>query len=372
MTKKFTFLRLLLFAINTFAQDTYVFFGSYNDNEVKEGIYVYQLDTVSGRLSKVTSVKVGNPSYLTLSPNGQFLYACTNTKTANEGSVSAYKFDPKNRKLNFINKQDSGGENPVYVTVDASGKWLVNANYTEASVSVHPLNEDGSIGIFTHNLKYNDSSINQERQAAAHIHAAVFAPDYKYIFFPDLGADKIRAYTFNAENSQPLENISHPFIVTTPGSGPRHLTFHPNGKFAYCIEEMGGAVSAYNYLNGTLYRLQRVYTHPETLPEGFESSDVQISPDGKFLYAANRGNENNIAIFSIAENGILKLVSYQSAHGYHPRTLAIDPSGKFLITTNVNSSNVIVFRRDAESGLLTKTGKAIKIDHVSCVKIQRY
>ena len=348
-----------------------MFFGSYNQNQVKEGIYVYQLDTVSGRLSKITSVKVGNPSYLTVTPNG-FIYACTNTKTPNEGGISAYKFNPSAKSLKFINRQDSGGENPVYVTADASGKWLVNANYTEAGVSVHPLNQDGSIGPIVQNFKFTGGSINPERQEGAHIHSAVFAPDYKYIFFPDLGADKIWAYAFNEKAGQPLQSASNPFTTTTPGSGPRHFTFHPNGKFAYCIEEMGGAVIAYAYNDGRINTLQRIYTHPETVTGGFESSDIHISPDGKFLYASNRGQENNIAIFSIANDGTLKPVGYQSTLGNHPRIFAIDPSGKFLIATNVNSSNVIVFRRNPVTGLLTKTGKEITIKNVSCVQIARY
>jgi len=332
---------------------------------------VYQLDTVSGRLSKITSAKVGNPSYLTVTANG-FIYACTNTKTPNEGSVSAYKFNPSAKSLTFMNRHDSGGENPVYVTVDASAKWIINANYTDAGVSVHHLNQDGSIGAMTQNIKFTEGSINPKRQAGAHIHSAVFAPDFKYLFLPDLGADKIRAYAFNAATSQPLQNTANPFIIANPGSGPRHFRFHPNGKFAYCIEEMGGAVSAYVYKNGRLDSLQRIYTHPETVTGGFESSDIHISPDGKFLYASNRGKENNIAIFSIGENGTLKPVGYQPTLGNHPRMFAIDPSGKFLIATNVNSSNVIVFRRDAITGLLTKTGKEITIKNVSCVQFARY
>lgn len=371
MIKKIALLILLLFAAHTFAQDTYVFFGSYNQNQVKEGIYVYQLDTVNGRLAKVTSVKVGNPSYITVTKNG-YLYACTNTKTPNEGSVSSYKFNAVKRSLTFINKQDSGGENPVYLSIDASGKWLVNANYTQSGISVHPLNTDGSIGVTLQNLTYTEGSIDLERQAGSHIHSAVFAPDFKYIFSPDLGADKIRTYAFNMTNIQPLQASSASFTPATPGSGPRHFTFHPNGKFAYCIEEMGGAVSAYTYNNGKLDSFQRIYTHPETLNDGFESSDIHISPDGKFLYASNRGKENNIAIFFIANNGTLKLVGYQSTLGIHPRIFAIDPTGKFLIATNVNSSNVVVFRRNTVTGLLTKTGKEITVKNVSCVQIAQY
>lgn len=348
-----------------------MFFGSYNDNRVKEGIYVYQLDTVNGNLSKVTSTKVGNPSYLTVTANG-FLYACTNTKTPNEGSISAYKFDARKKKLTFINKQSSGGENPVYVAVDALGKWLVNGNYTEAGVSVHPLLKDGSIGAIAQNLRYTEGSVDSKRQEKSHIHSTVFSSKGDFLFAPDLGADKIRAYSFNPEKAEPLQPAPQPFVKTIAGSGPRHFTFHPNGKFAYCIEEMGGAVSAYTYNNGRLDSIQRLHTHPETLIDGFESSDIHISPDGKFLYATNRGKENNIAIFSINPDGTLKHIGYQSTLGNHPRIFAITPNGKFLIATNVNSSSVVVFKRNAVTGLLTKTGKEVTIDHVSCVQIAEF
>lgn len=364
-------LLLLLLSVNTYAQNTYVFFGSYNENQVKEGIYVYRLDTVSGNLSKVTSVKIGNPSYLTATANG-FVYACTNTKTPNQGSVSAYKFNPEKKKLTFINKQSSGGENPVYLSTDQSGKWLVNGNYTGSGVSVHPLLRDGSIGALAQNFKYTKGSVDVKRQEKSHIHSTVFSPKGDFLFAPDLGADKVRIYSFNPTKAEPLQPSPEPFTKAVSGSGPRHFTFHPNGKFAYCIEEMGGAVSAFAYNNGRLDSIQRIYTHPETMTDGFESSDIHVSPDGKFLYAANRGKENNIAIFSINPDGTLKHVAYQSTLGNHPRIFAIDPSGKFLIATNVNSSSVVVFRRDAVTGLLTKTGKEIMIDHVSCVQIAEY
>jgi len=182
----------------------------------------------------------------------------------------------------------------------------------------------------------------------------------------------VRIYNFNSEKAEPLQPSPQPFTKAVSGSGPRHLTFHPNGKFAYYIEEMGGAVSAYAYNNGRLDSIQRIYTHPETLTDGFESSDIHISPDGKFLYASNRGKENNIAIFSVAQNGTLTPVGYQSTLGNHPRIFAITPNGKFLIATNVNSSSVVVFKRNALTGLLTKTGKEVTIEHVSCVQIAEY
>lgn len=355
-----------------FAQETYVFLGSYNRDKAAESIQVYQLDLSKGNLTKVTSATNSiNPSYLTLSPNGKYVYACTDTKTPNAGSVSRFEFNPKNKTLTFLNKQSSGGENPVYLSVHKNGKWLVNGNYTEGSVSVHPLFENGQIDSLTQNFQYADGSVNKERQTKSHVHSTVFSPQNDYLFLPDLGADKIRCYHFDETLQQPLTETNIPFTKTDLEAGPRHFTFHPNEKFGYCIEEMAGSISVYQYQNGTLKQIQRINTHPDTITTGFESSDIHISPDGKFLYATNRGKENNIAIFSIAKNGLLKNIGYQSTLGNHPRIFAIDESGKFLIATNVISGNVIVFERNTKTGLLKKVGNEIKMENVSCVQIKR-
>ncbi|KUJ59669.1 6-phosphogluconolactonase [Flavobacteriaceae bacterium CRH] len=373
MKLKITFIAIaFLIALNCFSQNTYVFLGSYNRDKAAESIQVYQLDTLNGKLSKVTSAKnLINPSFLTLSPNGKFLYDCTDTKTPNSGSVSSFEFSPENKSLTFLNKQASGGENPVYVSVHKSGKWLVNANYTEGSVSVHPLLENGKIDSLAQNFQYTDGSIHKERQTRSHVHSAVFSPQNDYLFLPDLGADKIRCYQFDENQNQPLIETKNPFTKTDLEAGPRHFTFHPNQKFGYCIEEMAGAISVYQYQSGILTKIQRINTHPDKITEGFESSDIHISPDGKFLYATNRGKENNIAIFAIDENGFLKNIGYQSTLGKHPRIFAIDETGKFVIATNVISGNVIVFRRNEKTGLLKKVGKEIKMENVSCVQIKK-
>jgi 6-phosphogluconolactonase len=370
---KINFLAIAFFlTFNLFSQNTYVFLGSYNKDAAAESIRVYQLDTVNGKLTKVTAAtNVINPSYLTLSPNGKFLYACTETKTPNSGNVSSFEFNPENKTLTFLNKQRSAGENPVYVSVHKSGKWLVNGNYTEGSVSVHPLLENGKIDSIAQNFQYDDGSINKERQTKSHVHSTVFSPQFDYLFMPDLGADKIRCYKFDETLKQPLVETNPPFTKTDLEAGPRHFTFHPNQKFGYCIEEMAGAISVYQYGNGTLKKIQRINTHPDIITSGFESSDIHISPDGKFLYVTNRGKENNIAIFAIDENGLLKNIGYQSTLGNHPRIFAIDESGKFLVATNVLSGNIIVFKRNAKTGLLKKVGKEVKMENVSCVQIKR-
>ncbi|MGN7759069.1 lactonase family protein [Chryseobacterium sp. 22532] len=364
---------LFLTSIHLYSQKTYVFFSSFNRNKTTEGLYVYKLDTIKGRLSKVTSVKgILNPSFLTVSPNGQNIFVCTESKTPNAGSVSSFKFNPKDETLTFINSQKSGGENPVYVTVHKNGKWLVNSNYTEGSVSVYPLSEDGTIHPYVQNFQFSEGSINKGRQDRSHIHAAVFSPDFKQLFLPDLGADKIRSYRFDTDKTEPLQLANQPYIQSALGSGPRHFTFHPNGKFAYCINELSGTINAYRYENSGMESIQIINAHTDQYKEEFESSYIHISPDGKFLYASNRGYENNIAIFSILEDGTLKNIVYQPTFGKQLRVFDMDETGKFLIVTNAATGNVFVFRRNLETGLLKKVGGRTKIDGVSSVKIRKY
>lgn len=371
MKKIITFLLTLIVSGNIFSQTTFVFFGSYNRETSTDGIYIFRLNTLSGKLLQVLmNNSVFNPTYLTLSPNGKFLYACTESQTKNAGSVSSYEFNSQNGTLNFINSQKSGGENPVYLTVNKSGKWLINGNYTEGSVSVYPLLEDGKIMPMAQIFQYSEGSINPKRQDRSHIHSAIFSPKQDYVFSPDLGADKIRSFHFDSLKTQPLQENTTTKL--TLGSGPRHMTFHPNGQFAYCIEELGGTISVFKYGNGNLDSIQRIITHPKNYKGFVMSADIHISPDGKFLYASNRGDQNNISIFSIKKDGTLKSIGYQSSLGDHPRIFAIDPSGQFLIETNMISGNVFVFRRNIKTGLLKKVGNEVKIKNVSCVKIRQY
>ena len=364
---------LLFVCLDLRAQNTLVFVGSYNWNKNKEGIYVYSLDTTNGQLSKLTSLKnILNPSYLTISKNGKFIYACTESKTPHSGSVSSFEFDIISKTIRPINSQKSGGENPVYITLDKNEQHLINANYTEGSISVYPLVDSGFIQYPKQIMQLTKGSLVTDRQDRSHIHAAVFSPDFQYIFFPDLGADVIRSFSFNTSRSELLVGLDSNMIHSRPGSGPRHFTFHPNGKYAYCIEELSGSISAYSYHDGHLDSIQHLENHDSKYKDDFNSADIHISPDGKYLYASNRGVENNIAIYNIEQNGLIKIKAYQSTYGNHPRNFALDKNGKFLIVANQISGDLVVFKRDSTTGLLKRIGRKIKILNPSCVQIKTY
>ncbi len=351
---------------------TYLFIGSYTSGKPALGIYVYTIDS-AGALTKVSNTQnIANPSYVILSPDGAHLYACTETRMHNAGSISAFSFDSISGQLSFINKQPTDGENPVYITENKTSQWLISANYTGGSVSVFPVNPDGSLQPHIRVIQYSGSSINEDRQDSAHIHSVVFSPNEDYLFAPDLGADKIRILTFYPMTTSDLKAITSTDFETTPGSGPRHITFHPNGRYAYCNEELSGTVSAYTCINGKLTAIQRTASYAGNQEE-YHCADIHVSPDGRFLYSSNREEEHSITIFSIdTTTGLLTLVGRQSSLGIHPRNFVIDPTGRFLLVANQFSNNIFVFKRDAPTGLLTYTGNHINIPNPSCLQIRTY
>ena len=259
--KNFLFAILALCLTTASAQNktTYLFVGTYTDNKPGDGIYVYTLSK-TGELKEVRKGhNLTNPSFLTLSKDGKYLYSCTDTRMATEGSITSFKIDSANGSISPINKQGSGGANPVYVSLDKTAKFIVNAGYTGGNISVLPISANGELSAPLQTIVFKDSSINKERQSQSHMHSAVFSPDYNFIYSPDLGADKIRAFRFNSSASQPLSEAKDLTVKTDAGTGPRHIIFHPNKKFAYCTEEMGGMVSAYTYNNGKLTSIQRIF-----------------------------------------------------------------------------------------------------------------
>ncbi|OQP68473.1 lactonase family protein [Niastella populi] len=358
---------ILLFALHITGNcqmNYYLLVGTYTRGK-SEGLYVYKMNTQTGEVAAVSNAKAANPSYLALSPDEKFVYA-VNEDANDKGSVSVFSFDKSNGTLKYIDKQTSGGDHPCYVAVNKTGKWVAVANYSGGSFSTLPIMANGTLGNPT-TVQHTGSSVDKERQEKPHVHSTVFSPDDKYIFVPDLGIDKVMIYSFNPGSGKP-EPASVPFAATPAGSGPRHFTFHPNGKLAYLVEEMGGAVSAYKYKDGKLTLIQHISTYPAGFTGKKWSADIHVSPDGKFLYATNRTPSNTIAIFSIDKSGKLTAIGHESTKGEVPRNFTIDPTGNFLLVANQETDNVVIFKRDKKSGKLTDTGKSIKVGNPVCLK----
>ncbi|MES2005266.1 MAG: lactonase family protein [Bacteroidota bacterium] len=352
------------------AQDYYMFVGTYTSGKSK-GIYVYKFNSANGEVEWVSNTdSAANPSFLALAPDGTHLYAVNEISRAQAGLVSAYHFDPASGKLSFINQQSSGSENPCHISITKDGKWVAVANYTGGSLSVFPIKSDGSLQPFAQHIMHTGKGINPQRQEKPHVHSAFFSPDEKFLLTPDLGIDKISVYRFDTKAAMPLQPAAIPNIAVEAGNGPRHLDFSPDGKYMYLIEEMGGTVSVYSYRNGTTKFEQRIATHPADFKGQPGSADIHVSPDGRFLYASNRGDENNLAIFSInAGNGKLNSVGYQSTEGVQPRNFIIDPTGKFLLVANQKTNNIVVFKRDTATGLLQRTLQQIEVPSPVCLKM---
>ena len=353
------------------AQDFYLFIGTYTQAKPDKGIYVYKFNSKTGELTFVNNAEgVINPSYLALSPKGEYLYACTETQISENGNISAFQFDKNTGGLKLLNKVSSGGDNPCYIAVNKSGKWVVNGNYSGGSASIAGVEENGALQKPAQVFQFTGSSVNKTRQEKSHIHSTIFSPQNDFVFMPDLGSDKIWCYAFDTSKKEPLQKFAAGDVTLTPGSGPRHLTFHPNKNFAYCIEELSGMVSSYGYAKGIMTPIQRIATHESSNAGPFGSADIHISPDGKFLYASNRAKENNIAIFSIdSKKGTLKFVGLHSTLGEHPRNFMIDPTGHYLLVANQFTNNIVVFKRDSKTGLISPSGTEISIPSPVCLQM---
>lgn len=373
LTRYLVFIGLILSCcLGVRAQRSLVFAGTFNRDKNKDGILVLELDTSTGLLKPLSAIKgILNPSYLSLSEKGEFLYACTETQTPGAGSILAFKVDPAAGSLTMLSRRKTSGENPVYITLSKNSRYLFSVNYTEGGVDVFPLATDGSMGTAIQTIAYDKGSAVTPRQTKAHPHSVLLAPGEDYIFIPDLGSDLIRSYKLDPDAPKPISEHTSVVCKAPPGSGPRHLTFHPGGKYAYCIEEISGTITAYTYTAGRLVPLQHIAAHKDSLG-AYNSADIHLSPDGRFLYASNRGDENNIAVFTVQENGRLRNIGYQPALGVHPRIFALSAGGGFLVVANQISGNVVVFRRDKTSGLLQPVPQEINIENVSCVRIQHY
>jgi len=348
------------------ATSMYLVVGTYTSGE-SDGIYIYQFDTVSGYSTFKSVVKTDNPSYLAISKDEKFVYAVSESGS-NKGSANAFSFDKKNGSLKLLNAQLTGGDDPCYISVDEAGKNVVTANYSGGSITHFPVNDDGSLEKASQVVTFIGKGADAERQNKPHLHCVMFSPDGRYLFADDLGTDKIYKFDVSKDASGNYLKAGTPsFFKVADGSGPRHLTFHPNEKYAYLINELSGAVIAFSYndQSGDLTEIQSIQA--DTL-NAKGSGDIHISPDGKFLYASNRLKGDGLAIFSINEpDGKLMKIGYQET-GIHPRNFVITPNGKYLLVASRDSDIIQIFERNKDTGLLEDTYKNIELDMPVCLK----
>jgi 6-phosphogluconolactonase len=356
-----------LSCLSSKAQNSYLLAGTYTNGK-SEGIYVYDFDSNTGNSFLESKIKSVNPSFLAVSPNQHFVYAVNEEGNGKGGKISSYTFSKSTGILQFINQQPSGGDDPCYVEVDKTGKWVVLANYSGGSLSIFPVNSFGGLGDAATHLQHTGSSVNKERQEKAHVHSTFFSPDNKYLFVQDLGMDEITVYPFDEKKG--ILNLRKKKITrSTPGAGPRHIIFSNDNNFVYAIHELSGTVSAYKFKNGRLKFIEEKSAAQPGFKGFMGSADIHISADGNFLYCSNRGDANSISIFRINKNnGKLTIAGYQSTLGLGPRNFNFAPSGNFLLVANQNSDDIVIFKVNKETGLLTDTGKRIDVGSPVCLK----
>jgi 6-phosphogluconolactonase (cycloisomerase 2 family) len=342
--------------------NVYLLIGSYSDGTTP-GISVYDFNPQDAGFKLVGKLKdVLNPSYLVVSPDEKMIYSVNET---GEGAVSSFQFDKSTGTLSFVNSQPTEGADPCYINIDKTQHFILTANYTGGNVSVFPLSDSGKIQPVSLRIDFNEKN----NRRASHIHTVVFSPDQAYIFATDLGKDQITRFKVNLQdtNKQFLEKDGA-VVTLEKGSGPRHIDFHPAKNFAYCINELSGKVTAFQYNEEGLTPVQYIASDTSTVSRKKGSADIHVSPDGKFLYSSNRLNNDGIAIFSIdSDTGLLTWVGYQKT-GVHPRNFIITPNGKYLLCAYRDSNTVQVFAINQQTGLLTGTGTEIWLDKPVCLK----
>ncbi|MBC8096342.1 MAG: lactonase family protein [Akkermansiaceae bacterium] len=342
-----------------------VYFGTYTGPK-SQGIYVSRFDAADGKLSAPElAAEIQNPSFLALHPDRRHLYAAGEMSSG--GAVSAFMVDAKTGRLSPLNRQASGGKGPCHLALDATGKSVLVANYGSGSIAALPVKADGALGEPATTIQHAGSSVNAKRQAGPHAHFICASPDNRFALTCDLGLDQILAYDLQPATAK-LVPANPPFVRTAPGAGPRHLTFSPDGKFVYVINEMAGSISAFTYEPGSA-RLTGVQSI-STLPGGFTNNNtcagIAIHPSGKFLYGSNRGHDS-IAVFSVdLKTGRLAFVEHQAMDIRTPRHFAIDPTGRWMLVENQSADSVLVFALDGTTGKLKPTDRKISVGSPVC------
>ncbi|EPL7762744.1 TPA: lactonase family protein [Acinetobacter baumannii] len=337
--------------------------------KASEGLYQLQVNA-DGTLTPVKVLQMKSPSWVVKSKDGRFAYT---TNEENEGAVTALSV--QNGKVEVLNTVNSHGGHPTHASISLDGKFLFVSNYSafdkgRGGVAVLPILPNGHLGEMVQNIVFSEGSGHVKgRQDSGHAHSTTFSPDGKYLYASDLGNDKVYAFRYNPSKPQPLEADKSRDVSFKHGSGPRHMVFSPNGKQAYITAEMRSEIVTFNVQDGHLKKVAELkLVHEDKTPEFKSASGIILSPNGKYVIAANRGEDNKLLVFKIQQNGLLGQPQVYKANGIEPRAFSFDESGKYLYVTNVYSNNISLFRFDTKNGSLKPLGDAAKISTPTDIK----
>jgi len=349
------------------SSDQFAFIGTYT-RLGSEGVYTLRLNGDTGELTQL-SVATGleNPSFVALDPTGDHLYAVSESNGFNgSGGITAFSVNRSTGELTQINQQSTGGPGPCHLMIDDTDSVAIVTNYAGGSVSIHPINADGSIGEYTDFVQHVGSSVNKQRQQEAHAHSVNIDNANKRAYVCDLGKDQVLIYDIDIANGK-LSLAST--VDEAAGEGPRHFTFHPSGKYVYVNNELGNTITVYDLeSDGTLSPKQTESTLPSDWTGVSHTADIHVSPDGDYVYVSNRGHDS-IAIFSIDQStGNVTAIGHESTQGNTPRNFAITPDGKFLLAENQDSDTIVSFKRESD-GTLTPTGSILNLPDPVCMQL---
>jgi 6-phosphogluconolactonase (cycloisomerase 2 family) len=347
------------------------------------GIHLFSVDRSTGAMAPLgVSASEVSPSCLAANAAGTRLYSANETDHTgdnNEGTLSAYAVDRSTGQLELLNTVPSGGAGPTYVSLHPGGKWLLAANYFDGSVAVVPILADGRLGPLAdverdagplgpataeHAPPGSFAASGHDR---THAHQIVADPAGRFALHVDLALDRIYAWRFDADRGQ-LAPGDPPWVALPPGDGPRHICFHPNGRWLFSIQEEGSTVVLFDYdgARGRLRPRQTISTLPPRFAGSNFCSEIRASADGRFVYAGNRLHDS-VATFAVGDDGTLTYVDEVWTHGSYPRSFAFDPSGQFLYVCNQRGDNVAVFRIESQTGRLAFTGHYAPVGNPSHV-----
>ena len=354
------------------ADDPLVFVSAFASGD-KAGIHAFQFDSKTGALKPLhRTTDLQNPFFLALSRDKHFLYAidAKNFGDKVDEFVAAYSIEGRGGELKRLNQQSSRGTSSCYLDTDATGKAVVVANYSSGSVASLPVKADGSLGEAASFFQHSGSSVDPARQKGPNAHSIVISPDNRFALAADLGIDKIMNYRLDAATATLSPNEAQPFAKMAPGSGPRHMVFHPNGKRLYVISEMKNTVTLFDYATetGMLTERQTISTVPADFTGKSYTADLKITPDGKFLYGTNRGHDS-IAAYRIEEDGKLSLISIEPSLGKGPQNLLITPDGRWLLCANMPGNSLVVFQIDPQTGKIKASGEPVEMPMPSCIRL---
>jgi 6-phosphogluconolactonase len=356
------------------AANSLVYIGTYTEKSSK-GIYLSHWDAAKGELSPFAlDATTPDPTFMAVTPDHRALYCINeieNFHGGKDGAVSGFRLNPATGALTALNTVDSGGAGPAHIAVDHTGKCVFVANYGGGSISSYQIRPDGTLSGMVSHFQYTGHGPNKDRQEAPHAHCCTVSPDNRFVLVNDLGLDRIHIYRLDAATAKLTPN-NPPYYTAAPGSGPRHLTFHPNGRWVYAMNEMGASIDLlyWNAVKGTLTYRSTV----SLLPNGYTSTtvtntgaEIAVDPSGRHVYATNRGI-GLVVVFAVdVGNGLLKFLQRLPSGGPMPRFFTLDPSGRWLLVGDQTADIITIFKRDPDRGLLTPTGRTYKLGSPVCI-----